>query len=233
MSENKQNQSDMGKDIIRLVLKNKKIVGLIILTIVSGILFFTLYSNIRNREGSDADKQAFLSELTGRQQEVNNIKENKKNDEVIERNNEEVEDVQFSGNTDVQNASMSEAPITAKENDYYKIEIVGTETTEDKIMVNIKYQVKENPSDSEVDNDLIYLSTSKTYLATSAGNLPLQEIKGVGLLPLEYSLENYGKKDIDDFLTYISNIKSESRIPIAFVTQGTLIFKKPQMIVAK
>lgn len=230
MSENKQNQGGMGKDIMRLIMKNKIVVVLLILTIISGILFFNLYSNARNTEVPDADaeKQAFLNELTGGQQEVSNTKESKKTDVVIKQENEDAEDVQFSGSTDVQNAAMTENPIIAQENDYYKIEIVGAEIKEDKIMVNVKYQVKENLTGSEIDNDLIYLSTSKTYLATSAGNLPLQEIMGVGLLPLEDSLQNYGKKDIDDFLTYISNIKSESRIPTAVEIQGTLIFKKPE-----
>lgn len=232
MSENKQNQGGMGKDIMKLLMKNKLVIGLLILTIVSGIIFFTMLSNYRNKEVSDSDKQAFLSELTGEQQQVvDKTKENKKIEtettNVDEQDNVEVEDVQFE-NTNVQNTSMAENSVAVQENDYYKIEIVGAETTEDKIIVNIKYQVKENPSNSETDNDLIYLSTSKTYLATSAGNLPLQEFSGVGLIPLENSMEKYGKEHIDDFIAYVSNIKSESRIPTLFELKGTLVFNKPE-----
>lgn len=226
MNNNEQGQGGLGKGLMRLIVKNK-IILLIIITIITGLLFYNTYSNVKDREKVNDDKQAFLNELSG-VSDSNVEKENEKTNKVSISNNVG-EEIQFSNIPNVQNTSMVEKPIIIQENDYYKIEVVGAQTNEEQIIINIKYQVKENPSDSdEIDNDLIYLSTSKTYLATSSGNLPLQVITGVGLLPLEYNMENYGKKDFNGFKAYIANISSESRIPTSFELQGTFIFKRPE-----
>ncbi|HYE10386.1 MAG TPA: hypothetical protein VEF53_09420, partial [Patescibacteria group bacterium] len=158
MSENKQNQGGMGKGIIKLISKHK-IAILLILTIVSGLIFFNTYSNLKSKYNNevDADKQAFLNELTGQ-----------KNDSVSTGTAEETtvtEEVAHPAvleeNGNAANGSINAvAPITQElkvlhDNDYYTIEVLGGEITEEEIIVNIQYTVK-NISNAEYGNDMIY-----------------------------------------------------------------------------
>jgi|GEM_PF-4296365 len=230
MHKDKQNQGGMGRDIIKLISKHKIII-LLILTIVTGLIFYSNYSNIKNKYNSevDADKQAFLNELTGQKSDSKsaNAGEAKFSSEAVPTSAAETKENDYATNGSVDTAvPIAQELKVEHDNEYYTIEILNSEITEEEIIVNIKYTVKDI-SNAEYGNDMIFLSSAQTKLATANGMLPLAEIHGVGLINFEkFMLDN---RDItfNDVLSVLSNIPADKRVPPTFPMEGKLIFKKP------
>ena len=220
---NNQNQGGMGKSIMKLIIRNRIII-LLILTVITGLLFYNAYTNLNNKYEVNEDKQAFLNELSGQ----GNIKakEGVKTIAVASTTvSDAVRQSEINSLTNNQAVASVEDLKVLQENDYYIIELLDTEETEENIIVNIKYTV--NDINTEYGNDMVFLSSGQTKLATASGMLPLADIQGVGLIDFEKFMMTNSDKEFDDVLGVLSSIQSDKRIPPTFFMEGKVIFNKP------
>jgi hypothetical protein len=225
------NKGGMGKGLLKLALRNKLLSLVVLLGLIATTLSIFSTPNIpttATNSLSDEEKQALLAELSN-----SSPSEDVNAPPAGEGVGGDKEDVTPSADLEnLERITLKEEykPVTAFENDYYKVEVVDVVESQETLDVRIKYLVKEDietNKDFGFGNEFIFISPNYTVLAASEGYLRMVDIEGKGLIDADKLWEQNKDDFIKLFPDKINKIPLEQRLPSGFEFEGILSFQKP------